>query len=381
MSTPTLAAVVRALQNRYPPEYAESWDRVGLVCGDPLAKVPLVHFAVDPTATVAREAVAAGAGLLVTHHPLLLRGVHSVAASSGKGRVIHDLIRGGCGLFSMHTNADAAHGGTNSVLVDLLGLTDVVPLQPVATEAMFKLTVFVPPEQREELIAALNQAGAGVGDHYREAAYWSAVEGQFRPTETARPAAGHSGVLHRGPEDRVEVLVPAAARPAVTAALRSVHPYEVPAFDFVAVAGERAAEGIGRVGTLPKPMTLPELTELIAQILPATVTAPRAAGDPATMISRVALCSGAGDSLLPLVRTSDAEVYITADLRHHPVEEHLGAGGCPLIDVSHWASEWPWLPGAAARLEADLAAQGVTVKTYVSTIPTDPWTVQARRIV
>ena len=95
--------VVHALETAYPPQLAESWDQVGLICGDPSAEVRKVAFALDCTQEVAEAAVAKGAQMLVVHHPLLLRGVHSVAASTPKGKVIHTLISGGCALFAAHT--------------------------------------------------------------------------------------------------------------------------------------------------------------------------------------------------------------------------------------------------------------------------------------
>jgi putative NIF3 family GTP cyclohydrolase 1 type 2 len=116
--------------------------------------------------------------------------------------------------------------------------------------------------------------------------------------------------------------------------------------------------GIGRVGALPEPVTLRDLARAVDAILPATATGVRAAGDPDRMVRRVAICSGAGDSLLAAARATGADVYLTADLRHHPAEEHLAEDGCALLDVSHWASEWPWLAGAARTVVADLRAAG-----------------------
>lgn len=132
--TATVADVVAALERRYPPGTAESWDRVGLAAGDPAAPVRRVLLAVDPVATVVDEAVAWDADLLVTHHPLLLRPVHSVAATSYKGALLHRLVRAGCGLYTAHTNADAAHGGVAEALADAIGLRDTVPLVPADVE-------------------------------------------------------------------------------------------------------------------------------------------------------------------------------------------------------------------------------------------------------
>jgi len=127
-----LGEVLAALDARYDPALAESWDAVGLVCGDPEEQVGRVLFAVDPTSAVVDEVVETGADLLVTHHPLFLTGVHGVPADDPKGRLVHRLVRAGAGLFVAHTNADrAADHGVNDALAAVLGLSDTAPLEPV----------------------------------------------------------------------------------------------------------------------------------------------------------------------------------------------------------------------------------------------------------
>ncbi|TWH28311.1 hypothetical protein L600_004100000010, partial [Isoptericola variabilis J7] len=125
---PTLADVVAVLEDLYPPSTAEGWDAVGLVAGDPAALVRTVAFAVDPVAAVVDEALAWGADLLVTHHPLFLKPVHGVPATTFKGAVVHRLLTNGCGLYVAHTNADAAPRGVADALADLVGITDRRPL-------------------------------------------------------------------------------------------------------------------------------------------------------------------------------------------------------------------------------------------------------------
>lgn len=128
-TAPTLAQVVHALDGLYPPSTAEGWDAVGLVAGDPAAPVRKVLFAVDPVTAVVDQALDWGADLLVTHHPLFLRGVSSVAATTFKGSVVHRLLTGGCALHVAHTNADAAPRGVADALADLVGITDRRPLE------------------------------------------------------------------------------------------------------------------------------------------------------------------------------------------------------------------------------------------------------------
>ena len=280
---PTLADVVALLDEWYPPATADTWDAVGLVGGDPADEVRRVLFAVDPAPVVAQEAADWGADLLVVHHPLFLKGVHGVAATTPKGRTFTTLTRAGCALFTAHTNADQAVDGVSQAMADVLGLADQRPLVP---------------------------------------------------------AAGTDG--------------PAGS-------------------------GETGTGRIGRVA----PTTLREFAASVAAALPATAHGVRVAGDPERPVTTVALCGGAGDFLLDQLASSDADVYVTSDLRHHPAAEFLEKDGPALVDVAHWAAEWTWLQVVAARLEAALEeaapdrGPGNRVETRVSTTVTDPWTFRA----
>jgi dinuclear metal center YbgI/SA1388 family protein len=380
----TLADVVGVLERRYPPATAESWDRVGLVTGDPDQPVRRVLLAVDPVAAVVDEAVASGADLLVVHHPLLLRGVHAVAATEAKGALLHRLIRAGVALYTAHTNADAAAGGVAEELARLVGLHDLRPLVAAPAAALDKHVVFVPAGDAERLVDALAAAGAGALGEYTRCAWTSTGEGTFTPGAGAAPAIGTPGEAARVVEARVEMVAPRGRRAAVVAAMRAAHPYEEPAFDVLELARWDGPTGTGRVGHLAEPLSLHAFAEQVAAALPATAQGIRYAGPADATVRTVAVVGGSGDSLFDAVRRSGADVYLTADLRHHPASElreraefeARGAAASPpyLVDAAHFASEWPWLAGAERDLRADLAARGTTVETRVSTLRTDPWT-------
>ncbi|HEX7307811.1 Nif3-like dinuclear metal center hexameric protein [Lentzea sp.] len=264
-----LADVIAVLEAAYPPKIAEKWDAVGLVCGDPDEEVTRVLVCVDPTTSTVDETVESGAQLLLTHHPLLLRGVNGVPADDPKGALVHKLIRNGAALYCAHTNADSALPGVSDALAQALGLTVLGPLDPADAD----------------------------GDI-----------------------------------------------------------------------------GLGRIGELPEAEPLRVFAQRVADALPATVQGVRAAGDPERLVKRVAVCGGAGDSFLATATRAGVDAYVTADLRHHPASEHVESGGPALVDVSHWASEWPWCEQAAEILRQ---AFGGRVDVLVSTRRTDPWTVGA----
>ena len=369
-----LRDVIGYLERRYPPGTAEPWDAVGLVVGDPVAPVERVLFAIDPTEEVVAEAASAGADLLVTHHPLLLKPVHSVAATGTKGRVVHSLIASGIALYVAHTNADIAAGGVNEALAATLDLADVRPLVPAPGEPLDVLVVYVPEEDAEAVRSALAAAGAGAVGDYTGCAWSVTGTGEFTPHDGADPTIGQIGRHERVAERRIEMVVPPHRRDEVAAALRASHPYEEPAFSFLTTRAPSGTVGSGRVGYLPFDMTLRELAEQVAAALPATAQGIRVSGDLDQVVSTVAVCGGSGDAYLDAAHRSGADVYLTADLRHHRAEEARAESGAPaLIDAAHWATEWPWLPVAARALDADAAGR---LETIVSTRVTDPWTIR-----
>ncbi len=370
---PSLQDVVALLHEWYPPHTAESWDAVGLVAGDPGQQVKKVLLAVDPAPEVAAEAAEFGADLLVVHHPLFLTPVHGVAATTPKGRTLHTLTQAGCALLTAHTNADQAVGGVSEALATALGLTDQRPITPAGGDPVDKLTVYVPPDAAAVVRAALAEAGAGVVGDYDLASFSSTGTGRFRPLAGASPAVGSVGEVETVEEVRVEVVLPRGRRSDVVRAMQAAHPYEEPAYQVVEVADAGTGPaGTGRIGTVPR-QTLGRFADAVAEALPETVHGVRVAGDPDRPVRRVAVCGGAGDFLLDTVRRTDADVYVTSDLRHHRAAEFVEQQGPALVDVAHWAAEWTWLPVLAERLTAAL---GADVTTRVSKVVTDPWTMR-----
>jgi len=374
--TAQLSDVIDVLDAAYPQGLAQDWDAVGLVCGDPGEKVDSVTIAVDATAAVVDEVPERG--LLLAHHPLLLRGVDTVAASTAKGALVHRMIRTGRALFTAHTNADAASPGVSDALADALGLTvDEVLAPAVGGPDLDKWVVFVPAENAEAVREAMFAAGGGhIGD-YSHCSWSVSGTGQFLAHEGATPAIGSVGSVEKVSEDRVEVIASTRLRGHVLAAMRTAHPYEEPAFDIFALEPVPADAGLGRIGSLPRPETLATFVSRVHDALPGTSWGVRASGRDDAMVSRVAVCGGAGDSLLDIVAGAGVDAYVTADLRHHPADEHIRRSDVALIDVAHWASEFPWCNQAAELLRGRF---GDSLPVRVSAIRTDPWNIERNEL-
>jgi len=358
-----LAAVVSLLDAWFPPDLAEPWDAVGLCFGDPHMDIGSALVAVDPTPQIAADAIEHGVDLLITHHPLWLGGVTHLTGY--KGRLAQDLMAAGVAFYNAHTNADRAPDGVNDALAAALGLAETTPLEHLTRE-LLRVTVYVPADSREQLIDALSAAGAGSIGDYDRCAYRTTGQGTFRPQAGASPHIGSVGQIESVAEDRLEMVLPGHLRHDVARALVATHPYEEPAYDFTAIEQVRDGVGLGRVGAVP-PMSLAVFADVVAAALPATPTGVRFAGEPDRQVSTVAVVGGSGAGELASA-SAVADVLVTSDLKHHVVDEHIAAGGCAVIDVAHFASEWPWCPRTAHRLTE------VGVSTTASTRVTDPWT-------
>ncbi|MGV1079805.1 MAG: Nif3-like dinuclear metal center hexameric protein [Candidatus Nanopelagicales bacterium] len=328
---------------------------------------------VDVTQAVADQATSGGYDLIVAHHPLLLGGVTSVAATSAKGRILHSLMEAKCALLTAHTNADAAHDGVSDALAAALGLAETAPLETSSAAALDHLHVYVPESDAARMLDALAAAGAGTIGNYDRCAFSAPGVGTFRPIDGANPAIGTVGQAQTVDEVRIEVVLARTAREAVIAAMRVAHPYEEPAFGVVELADVASGEGIGRVGRLTQPISLSDFAERVAAAVPASAGGIRVAGELERMVQTVAVCGGSGDSLLEAANRAGADVFVTADLKHHRVLDHIEDGGCALIDVAHWASEALWCDAVAGLLRGRFGAAPDTLAVEVSRLVTDPW--------
>lgn len=374
----TLGDVVAVLEGWYPPGTAEAWDRVGLVVGDRRWPVTRVLCTVDVTLPVVEQAIATGADLVVAHHPLLLRGTSRLDGDEPKGAMVLRLAEHRIGLWAGHTNADIAEAGVGQALAEAIGLQHQVPMQERSGPGLDNLVTFVPPDHLDAVVSALAAAGAGRVGSYDTCHFAAPGTGAFRPLPGADPYVGTVGELEHVAEVRLEMVLPRSRRRDVAAALLAAHPYETPAWHIVETAPEPAGTGLGRVGELPREMTLAGFGQLLADVLPATCGGVRIGGDPDRTVRRVAVLPGAGDSLLDRARDLGVDCYVTSDLRHHPAGEflewaQLDPSRPALVDISHWAAEWTWLPVLASRLSALAGEQGLGLEVEVSDLVTDPW--------
>jgi len=339
-TSPTIDGITEALEAWAPPGSAQDYDNVGLQVGDANRSVDTGLLALDATPQVLNEAKQLDADLIVTHHPLLFRPLDGVTADEYVSNLALRLAEAGVGLYSIHTNLDAAPGGVSFALADRLGLTDVGFLDGYE-DTLYKLAVFVPEEAFGEVRQALATAGAGrIGD-YEACAFAVEGTGFFKPGEDTTPHIGEAGGdVEAAQERKLEVEVARWQLGDVLAALQDAHPYEEVAYDLYPVHQKNSRAGLGTLGMLDTPMSLSAFLDRVATQLDADSL--RYAGTDDATIERVAVCGGAGSDFIGTARGAGADAYVTADVKYHEFFNVLDTSGDPdmaLIDPGHYETE------------------------------------------
>jgi dinuclear metal center YbgI/SA1388 family protein len=350
----TVADLLATLDTIAPFELAAEWDNVGLLLGRSEWPARDGLLAIDLTDAVANEALDRGVDTVIVYHPPIFKGTKVVTPDApGPTSRLPDLLTKRISVIALHTALDAAAGGTNDVLLDLLAVTERHPLEPVVrADRQQKLVVFVPRDHVDRLRGALSAAGAGVIGHYNECSFELAGQGTFKGDETTNPAVGRRSVLERVDEIRLEMVVPRDRLGAAIAALYANHPYEEPAFDIYLrhEAAGRGAVGLGRVGVLRRPTRGAKLLEYLQRAVDL-----RGAQLTGTLKREFASVTAAAGSFGVHAFRDPDSLVLTGEFKHHDALE-LVRRGVTAIALGHWASERPVLPVVKKRVAAALPA-------------------------
>lgn len=353
--------VVRAMETLAPLRLKEDWDNVGLQIGGPNDAVHKVLLALTPCEKVVAEAIAVGADMIVTHHPMIFKGIKTLRSDTVIGRMSQACIKNDIALYCAHTNLDIADGGVNDVLAKRLGLIDVRGLQQSDAMPRYKVVVFVPISYLEAVKAAMFRAGAGSQGDYQDCAWTVTGMGQFCPGDGANPFVGEIGQTEKVEEARLEVLVDALCLGAVITAMKEAHPYEEVAYDVFVNEGSVQRSFLGRIGRLPDAMSLEEWLLKVKDALDLPVLT--YAGEATDKVSKVALCGGSACDLLLDAKAAGADVYVTGDMKYHDAQRAVEMG-MVMVDVSHYRGERPVLEALQIYLQNSLAKE---VEIYLST--------------
>jgi dinuclear metal center YbgI/SA1388 family protein len=280
-------------------------------------------------------------------------------------------VRADIAVFCIHTALDAAVGGVNDGLAELVGIVDAKPIGDYVsspTGDIYKLVVFVPKEAISRVSQAIFKAGAGHIGNYSNCGFNALGVGSFRPLSGARPAIGSIGHTEYVEEVRFETIVPASILSDIIGAMKKAHPYEEPAFDIFKIH-DTGKFGLGRMGSLQKPQSVKQIIAAIKRKTGAKAVG--IVGNPNRKAETAAVCAGSCGKIINSVIAAKCDLYVTGELKHHQALAAQEAGLCCLC-LSHSISERFILKKLAQRLQKLVK----TATIRVSTKDTDPfvWT-------
>ncbi|MDR1604999.1 MAG: Nif3-like dinuclear metal center hexameric protein [Gracilibacteraceae bacterium] len=373
----TVGLIEQLIEALAPKTWAESWDNPGLLVGDGGQKVRQILLALDGVPAVVDEAAALGAELIVTHHPPLFQPLRNLRGDNPAAQVPLSLYRRGIACLAAHTNLDQSPLSSSLAFGRLLPLGETDFLEPTGAESLYKLVVFTPPAQTENVRLALAGAGVGAGVSggprsalYAECFFRTEGEGMFRPLPGAEPHSGRVGELARVAETRLESVVAGRNLNRALRALRRAHPYEEPAYDVMALTGEGEKRGYGLCGLLPAVTPLSAVRESFLAALAAPASALwahpydlsviRWFGPPDHPVRRVAISNGSGNALAARALACGADLFITGELDYHHRLDCLSRG-VAVAELGHFLSEAPMLPALARYLRGQKELAGVII--------------------
>jgi dinuclear metal center YbgI/SA1388 family protein len=329
-----LAALIRHLEEYAPLNYQEDYDNSGLLTGDLNHEITAALVALDCTEEIVDEAIARGCNLIITHHPIVFKGLKKLTGKNYVERVVIKAIRNNIALYAIHTNLDSVHNGVNGVICKRLGLKEAKILHP-RTGILKKLVTFCPADQISRLREALFAAGAGNISNYGDCSFNAEGIGTFKAKEGTHPFVGQQGVQHHEHEVRIETIYLVQEERKILLALLENHPYEEVAYDIYPLENKLNTVGSGMIGWLEEEMEAADFLSFVKSAMNVTVI--RHTRETGKKIKKVAVCGGSGSFLLQHAIAAGADAFITADFKYH---EFFDAEGKLMIaDIGHYESE------------------------------------------
>jgi dinuclear metal center YbgI/SA1388 family protein len=325
---------IKPLEEFAPVYLQEDYDNSGLLIGNPDHEVSKVLITLDITEEIMQEAIRKKCDLIISHHPLIFKGLKSITGKNATERMVQTAIENKIAIYAMHTNLDNVDQGVNEILSDKLGLVNRKILSP-KKDLLRKIITFCPFDYAEKVRKALFDAGAGHIGNYDSCSFNTPGTGSFRGLENTNPFAGEKGTLHYENEIRIETIFPIYLEESILNALFSAHPYEEVAYDIYKLENKFNRVGAGMIGELEHETEEAEFLALLKKIIKTgCIKHSHLTGK---KVKRVAVCGGSGSFLINDALKSGADAFITGDIRYHDFFE--GEDNMLIADVGHYESE------------------------------------------
>ena len=325
-----LSHIIAALEEYAPLSLQEKWDNSGLQVGLPResdGECTGALLCLDVTPDIISEAVRRGCNLVVSHHPLIFKGLKSLIGRTVAERTVAEAIRAGVAVYSSHTALDSTMGGISYTMATMLGATVQRVLAPGENRSVL-LRATCPRDMAADVRLIL--LGSRTECNYVD------VEGESSVSPDS-PDFPHDIVRHT-PLCRVETIVDADEVRHFRASVATMPCGDKVSVETVAVDDGNNSYGLGVFATYDKAITLGELVERMRSAFALKSLKASRAYNPDTNVTRIALCGGAGGEFIGRAAAAGAQAYISGDIRYHDFADNAFSP-MTIFDIGHFESE------------------------------------------
>ena len=326
--------VINHLEELAPLAYAEDFDNVGLLVGNKHSKVSGILVTLDTIEAVVDEAIENNCNLIVSFHPIIFQGLKKLTGKTYVERVVMKAIKNDIAIFAIHTALDNALQGVNDMICEQLELTNKRILIP-QSETIKKLTTFVPKNESKKLREALFNVGAGEIGNYSHCSFNVNGIGTYKGNENSNPVIGEKGITHEEEEVNITVNFAKHLETKILKTLFETHSYEEVAYEITTLENKNQHIGMGMIGELKEPMDENSFLNFLKTKM--NTKAIRHSGLLDKPIKKVAVLGGSGSFAINAAKASDADIYITSDLKYH--DFFTAENQMILADIGHYESE------------------------------------------
>ncbi len=326
--------IINQLEELAPLAYAEEFDNVGLLVGDKNTKVTGVLITLDTLPKVVDEAITENCNLIVSFHPIIFKGLKSIAGNSYVERVVQKAIKNDIAIFAIHTALDNAFSGVNAELCNRLELKNKSILIP-QSGTIKKLTTFVPKPDVEAVKKALFETGGGAIGNYENCSFSSEGVGTFKGNQASNPVIGKPHEFKQLRERKIEILFAKHLESKILKTLFKTHPYEEVAYEISTLENKNQHIGMGMIGTLETPMDENTFLEFVKEKMKCSVI--RHSKLLNKNIQKIAVLGGSGSFAIEAAKAAGAHAFVTSDLKYH--DFFAAENQILLMDIGHYESE------------------------------------------
>lgn len=326
--------ITNCIEEIAPLNYAEDFDNVGLLIGDPESLVFGVLVTLDTLENVVEEAIEKNCNLIVSFHPIIFSGLKKINGKNYVERVVLKAIKNDIAIYAIHTALDNSFQGVNAKICEILGLTNKKILIP-QKNTIKKLTTYVPKQNAETVRLALFNAGAGNIGNYDNCSFNTEGYGTYRGNENSNPVIGEKEKLHTENETFISVIFEKHYEQKVLSALFNAHPYEEVAYDIVTLDNFHQEIGIGMIGEFTEEKSEIDFLNFLKLTMQANGI--RHSKFIKKTIKKVAVLGGSGSFAINNAIQKGADAFVTSDIKYH--EFYKAENKLLIADIGHYESE------------------------------------------